>query len=132
MNKDEYISTFDQEAAIMISARLAMHLSKEMEPREIMKYLDKKLIQLYHRFGSYHTGNISSFTIAENINLIPQFFYFLRKSTFILIFGVAIDEHEYRKAIFLRENCTNCLTMIQPSLTEYNMEKFIVVTCNIL
>lgn len=77
---------------------------------------------MYFRFGEYNHKEEKSFKICEEVNLIPQFFYFLRKSTFILMFAVSLDEHFYIKTVFMKENITNCLTMIQPSLTAYTLD----------
>lgn len=120
--KQDYANNFDQEAAIALTARVAMDLTKKSEPREVLKWIDKQLIRLYHKFGTFKKGEVSSFHVGDEMNLVPQFFYYLRKSTFILTFGVSLDEHAYYKLIFSRENVANSLTMIQPSLIEYNMQ----------
>lgn len=122
INKENYSAGFDQEAAIVMTARVAMSLSGMMDQKEVTKWIDKRLIKLYHRFGEFNRGYANTFKITDNFTLVPQFFYYLRKSTFILNFAISVDEMWYTKMIFLRENIANSLVMIQPSLLEYNCE----------
>lgn len=67
-HRDEFVRGFDQEAAIATISRLSVNMAEEDEPREVMKWLDKKLIQLYARFGNYNRGNVNSFKIGDEFN----------------------------------------------------------------
>lgn len=122
MNKDVYAQGFDQEAAIVMTARCALSLAGAMEQKEITKWIDKRLIKFYARFGDFTRGLPNSFKIGEEFRLVPQFFFYFRKSTFILNFSVSVDEMEYIRMVLMRENVSNCLAMIQPSLLEYSSE----------
>lgn len=122
LNRDSYAAGFDQEAAIVLTARCALSLSGLMDQKEITKWIDKRLIKLYSRFGDFTRGVASSYRIADSFAMVPQFFYYLRKSTFILNFAISVDEMHYNRMVLLRENVTNSLVMIQPSLVEYSCE----------
>lgn len=122
LSREGYAQGFDQEAAIVLTARCALSLSGMMDQKEITKWIDKRLIKLYSRFGEFTKGIPSSFRISEAFTLVPQFFYYLRKSTFILNFAISVDEMHYNRMVLLRENVANCLVMIQPSLLEYSCE----------
>lgn len=122
ISKEAYASGFDQEAAIILTARCALALSGLMDQKEITKWIDKRLIKLYSRFGEFTRLVSSSFRIHESFELVPQFFYYLRKSTFVLNFAISVDEMHYNRMILTRENLSNCLVMIQPSILEYNCD----------
>ena len=122
ISKDAYASSFDQEAAIIMTARCALAMSGLLDQKEITKWIDKRLIKLYSRFGEFTRQVPSSFRIHQSFELIPQFFYYLRKSTFILNFAISVDEMHYNRMILMRENVSNCLVMIQPSILEYNCD----------
>ena len=129
----EYAQGFDQEAAILMTAKCALSLTGMMDQKEITKWIDKRLIKLYSRFGEYNKGVPSSFKINEGFQMVPQFFYYFRKSTFILNFAISVDEMHTNRTILMRENVSNALVMIQPSILEYNCdsENPVPVVCDI-
>jgi len=77
-HKEQFKGSFDQEAAITCISRMAVAMAEaeNFESSEIMKWLDKKLIQLYARFGFYKLGNVHSFRIGSHFELFPQFIYY--------------------------------------------------------
>jgi len=60
--------------------------------------------------------------MPNEISVIPQFFYYLRKSWFVRNFGCSLDEAVFYKLQMFRENVNNVLTMIQPCITKYDLE----------
>jgi protein transport protein SEC23 len=122
LNKDSYAQGFDQEAAILMTARCALSMAGMMDQKDITKWIDKRLIKVYTRFGEFTRHVPSSFRIHESFELVPQFFFYLRKSTFILNFAISVDEMHYNRMVLLRENISNSLVMIQPSLLEYTCD----------
>ena len=123
LSKEQYAAGFDQEAAILMTAKCALSLAGMMDQKEITKWIDKRLIKLYSRFGEFTRGVPSSFKIAEGFQMVPQFFYYFRKSTFILNFAISVDEMHMNRTILTRENIANALVMIQPSLLEYSCDR---------
>lgn len=59
--------------------------------------------------------------MSKEFSLFPQFIFYLRRSQFLNVFNASPDESEYYRSILLRENVSNSLVMIQPSLTSYNI-----------
>lgn len=86
---------FDQEAAIAVYGKLAGLKSEELEPMPIIRWLDKHLILMMRRFSSYRSNQPGSFDMKEELQLLPQFFYYLRKSWFVKKFATALDEAAY-------------------------------------
>ena len=122
LTRESHAAGFDQEAAIVLTARCALSLSGMMDQKEITKWIDKRLIKLYSRFGDFTRGVPTSYRINDSFSMVPQFFYYLRKSTFILNFAISVDEMHYNRMVLLRENVSNSLVMIQPSLVAYSAE----------
>jgi protein transport protein SEC23 len=121
-HREEFKKGFDQEAAITTVARIAVNMAEADEHKEIMKWLDRKLIQLYARFGDYTKNNINTFSIGDEFNLYPQFIYYLRKSNFVSKFATSVDECAYWRSGLMKESIGNVLVMIQPTLYEYDPE----------
>ncbi|KAM3130641.1 hypothetical protein pb186bvf_017233 [Paramecium bursaria] len=119
---NELAKGFDQEAACVLMARLGISKTETEESIEVLKWLDRSLIRLVSRFGTYKKDDPSSFKIQAEFQLYPQFMYHLRRSHFITTFGASPDETTFYRASLSRENVTNALVMIQPALLQYTIE----------
>lgn len=124
---------FDQEAAVVAIARSAIVklstniLSGEknsFSQADVVKHLDKLLIDFCTRFGVYQKGVINSFRLSSNYAMLPQFMYHFRRSQFIRLFNNSPDETSYVRHLFLHEDTNNGLIMIQPSLLSYDIDTF--------
>ena len=93
-------------------ARLGISKTENEESIEVLKWLDRSLIRLVSRFGTYKKDDPSSFKIQAEFQLYPQFMYHLRRSHFITTFGASPDETTFYRASLSRENVTNALVMI--------------------
>ncbi|KAF8820950.1 Sec23/Sec24 trunk domain-containing protein [Cardiosporidium cionae] len=113
---------FDQEAATVLMARLAVFKTETEEPTDVMRWLDRKLIRLVSRFADFQKDDPSSFHLSSEFSAYPQFMYNLRRSHFLQTFNASPDEIAYYRAILLRENVANSLVMIQPALLQYTCE----------
>ncbi|GAB4844212.1 Protein transport protein S23 C [Ancistrocladus abbreviatus] len=115
----DLIAGFDQEAAAVTMTRLVsfkMETEAEFDP---IRWLDRSLIRLCSRFGDYQKDNPTSFTLSPRLSIFPQFMFNLRRSQFVqATFGP--DETAYFRMILNRENVTNSVVMIQPSLISYS------------
>ncbi|KAL6009502.1 hypothetical protein ACLOJK_022731 [Asimina triloba] len=119
-NSEELVEGFDQETAAVVMARLTS-LKMEMEEEfDATRWLDRSLIRLCSRFGDYRKDNPSSFTLNPSFSLYPQFMFNLRRSQFVQVFNNSPDETAYFRMLLNRENITNSLVMIQPSLISYS------------
>ncbi|KAL6130401.1 hypothetical protein ACLB2K_068780 [Fragaria x ananassa] len=116
----DLIAGFDQEAAAVVMARLVsfkMETEAEFDP---IRWLDKSLIHMCSRFGDYQKDSPSSFSLSPRFSIFPQFMFHLRRSQFVQVFNNSPDETAYYRMILNRENVTNSVVMIQPSLISYS------------
>ncbi|XP_043689743.1 protein transport protein SEC23-like [Telopea speciosissima] len=123
MNRSpEIASGFDQETAASVMARLAIHRAEHFYARDVLRWLDKTLIQFASKFGDYIQEDPSSFRLASNFSLYPQFMYYLRRSQFIDVFNSSPDETAFFRLMLNREGVTASLIMIQPTLFQYSFD----------
>eukprot|EP00382_Lankesteria_abbotti_P000862 CAMPEP_0113845098 /NCGR_PEP_ID=MMETSP0372-20130328/576_1 /TAXON_ID=340204 /ORGANISM="Lankesteria abbotti" /LENGTH=611 /DNA_ID=CAMNT_0000814119 /DNA_START=536 /DNA_END=2371 /DNA_ORIENTATION=- /assembly_acc=CAM_ASM_000359 len=113
-------SGFDQEAAAVLIARLAVFKTESEEPLDVLRWLDRKLIRLVSRFADYTKDDANSFHLGPEFTIFPQFMYHLRRSQFLQTFNASPDETAYYRSVLLRENLMHSLVMIQPALLEYS------------
>eukprot|EP00600_Ochromonadales_sp_CCMP1393_P000030 CAMPEP_0174978780 /NCGR_PEP_ID=MMETSP0004_2-20121128/14403_1 /TAXON_ID=420556 /ORGANISM="Ochromonas sp., Strain CCMP1393" /LENGTH=736 /DNA_ID=CAMNT_0016230209 /DNA_START=232 /DNA_END=2442 /DNA_ORIENTATION=+ len=112
--------SFDQEAATVLMARLAVHRCLSEDIADVMRWLDRSLIRLAAKFGSYRKDDPSSFRLSPEFSIYPQFMFHLRRSKFLQSFNSSPDEQAVYRHILTRENTTNSLIMLQPSLLAYS------------
>jgi protein transport protein SEC23 len=123
---------FDQEAALVLTARDAI---TKLQPNPsskvsavnqstVLKQIDKQLIDYCSRFALYQPGVLESFALSASYAMFPQFIYHLRRSPFITVFNNSPDESSYIRHIFMHEELTSTLIMIQPTLLSYDINTF--------
>jgi protein transport protein SEC23 len=113
---------FDQEAAAVLSARLAVFRTESEDAADVMRWVDRSLIRLCNKFADYVPDDPSSFRLTPQFSLYPQFMFHLRRSQFLQLFNSSPDEAAYYRYILNRENTTNSLVMIQPTLLSYSFD----------
>ncbi|EFH56683.1 hypothetical protein ARALYDRAFT_481081, partial [Arabidopsis lyrata subsp. lyrata] len=114
----ELSNGFDQEAAAVVMARLiSFKIVSYFNPQ---RWVDKALINLCTWFGDYQKGNPSSFNLSSQLSIFPQFVFHLRRSQFVQVFNNSPDETAYFRMILYRENVSNSIVMIQPSLISFS------------
>ncbi|XP_052594546.1 protein transport protein Sec23A isoform X1 [Peromyscus californicus insignis] len=113
-------ASFDQEAAAILMARLAIYRAETEEGPDVLRWLDRQLIRLCQKFGEYHKDDPSSFQFSGTFSLYPQFMFHLRRSPFLQIFNNSPDESSYYRHHFMRQDLTQSLIMIQPTLYAYS------------
>lgn len=114
-NPLEMLAHVDQFSVISTFAKLAAFKVFEYDNVTLIRYLDKTLISILKTFKAKNDS------IAEEIGLIAQYFYYLRKSNFVKKFASSLDEMTFYKHTVLRENIDNTLIIIQPQLIEYSL-----------
>mmetsp|Transcript_4402 Transcript_4402/g.8480 ORF Transcript_4402/g.8480 Transcript_4402/m.8480 type:complete len:822 (-) Transcript_4402:68-2533(-) len=114
--------SFDQEAAAVLTARLAVYRSEGEDVADVMRWIDRSLIRLCNKFADYVPDDPSSFRLIPQFSLFPQFIFHLRRSQFLQLFNSSPDEAAYYRYILNRENTTNSLVMIQPTLLSYSFD----------
>ncbi|KAI3932834.1 hypothetical protein MKX01_031816 [Papaver californicum] len=120
INPEELLEGFDQETAAVVMARLTSLKMEEEEGFDATRWLDRSLIRLCSRFGDYRKDDPSSFILNPSISIFPEFMFNLRRSQFIQVFNNSPDETAYFRMLLNRENVTNAVVMIQPSLVAYS------------
>lgn len=113
-------ASFDQEAATVLMARLAVHRSSTEESADVQRWLDRSLIRLASKFSKHRKDDPASFSLPPEFNIYPQFMFHLRRSKFLQSFNSSPDEQAVYRHILIRENVANSLTMLQPSLLAYS------------
>merc|ERR1719149_398413 len=111
---------FDQEAAAVLMARIAAHKTLTEEAFDILRWIDRMLIRLVSKFADFRKDDAASFRLSSSFSIYPQFMFHLRRSQFLQVFGNSPDETAYNRMILMRENTTNSLIMIQPTLLAYS------------
>ncbi|KAL6926629.1 GTPase-activating protein S23 [Hanseniaspora valbyensis] len=114
--------SFDQEAAAVLIARIAVQKAEKESQQDVIRWVDRALIKLCQSYSDYNKGDPLSFKLSSNFSLYPQFLFYLRRSQFLSVFNNSPDETAFYRHVFTREDCTNSLIMIQPTLTSYSME----------
>ena len=113
-------ASFDQDAAAVVMARLAVTKAEKDESGETMRWLDRSLIKLCHNFAEYTKNDTSTFNLAANFHLFPQFMFHLRRSNLMQIANLSPDQACYHRLVLCREDVSNSMLMITPSLICYS------------
>jgi protein transport protein SEC23 len=112
--------SFDQEAAAVLTARMAVQQTETDQVGDVLRWVDRSLIRLCAKFAEYEPDTPESFRLPPEFSLYPQFMFHLRRSQFLQVFNSSPDEAAYYRYILTRENTTNSLVMIQPTLLSYS------------
>ena len=103
-------------------SRLAIHRCETEELADVMRWLDRSLIRLASKFGTYRKDDPSSFRLSPEFSVYPQFMFHLRRSKFLQNFNSSPDEQAVYRHILTREATSNSLIMLQPSLLSYSFQ----------
>ncbi|KAK9717986.1 GTPase-activating protein S23 [Basidiobolus ranarum] len=122
-NSPEISLSFDQEAAAVLMARIAAFKAKIDDGPDVLRWLDRMLIRLCQKFADFRKEDPSSFRLAPNFSIYPQFMFHLRRSQFLQVFNNSPDETAFYRHVLNREDVNNSLTMIQPTLTSYGFNE---------
>ena len=112
--------SFDQEAAAVLLARVAVERTETEDVADVLRWIDRSLIRLCSKFADYVPDDPNSFRLCPEFSLFPQFLFHLRRSQFLQLFNSSPDEAAYYRYILNKENTTNSLVMIQPTLLSYS------------
>jgi len=112
---------FDQEAAAVLTSRLVAFRAQSEEVFDIMRWMDRMLIRLCAKFGTYKKDDPSSFNLSSQFSIFPQFMFHLRRSQFLQVFNSSPDETVYFRYHLLRQTVASGLLMIQPTLICYSL-----------
>ena len=110
----EMIEYIDQFSVISSYAKIAAFKTLDSDSSIVIRYLDKTLIGIMRIFKQ-------SNQIPDQLSLLPQYFYYLRKSNFIKKFASSLDEMTFFKHVVMRETLDNTLIIVQPQIIEYSL-----------
>ncbi|BFZ57021.1 GTPase-activating protein S23 [Savitreella phatthalungensis] len=113
---------FDQEAAAVLMARVAVHKAEVDDGPDVLRWTDRMLIRLCQKFADYRKEDPTSFRLAENFSLYPQFMFHLRRSQFLQVFNNSPDETAFYRHVLNHEDVNNSLIMIQPTLLSFSLD----------
>ena len=83
---------FDQEAAAVLMARVAIFKAELDDGPDVLRWLDRMLIRLCQRFAQYTKDDPHSFRLSTQFSIYPQFMFHLRRSQFLQVFNNSPDE----------------------------------------
>lgn len=112
-------ASFDQEASAVLMSRIAIYKAEVEDGPDILRWTDRMLIRLCQKFADYRKDDPSSFILSPNFSLYPQFMFHLRRSQFLQVFNNSPDETAFYRHCLNREDLTNSLIMIQPTLISF-------------
>lgn len=92
---------FDQEAAAVLMARIAVFKAEIDDSPDVLRWLDRMLIRLCQKFAEYRKDDPSSFRLNDNFMIYPQFMFHLRRSQFLQVFNNSPDETAYYRSVLL-------------------------------
>jgi protein transport protein SEC23 len=118
-NKYEVAQGFDQQAAVILLTKMAIWKSDSEDRIDVLRWVDKSLINILQRFAMYTKDTPESFKLTEEFKYLPQFIFYLRRSLVLQNFNASPDEVAQFKTVLLKENVINSMTMIQPILLAY-------------
>lgn len=122
-NTQELIKGFDQESACVMLAKIGVIKGYSEDYSEVLKWLDKCLIRLLTKLTTFRSNDVKSFRLPKELDMFPQFIFYLRRSAFIQHFNASIDEIVVYRTTLLHENVNNCTIMIQPVMYSYTAEQ---------
>jgi len=84
--------SFDQEAAAVLMARIAVFKAEIDDSPDVLRWLDRMLIRLCQKFAEYRKEDPASFQLGAGFSIYPQFMFHLRRSQFLQVFNNSPDE----------------------------------------
>lgn len=71
------------------------------------------------RFGEYERENTSSFRLPEQLTLLPQFMFHLRRSPFLQVFNNSPDETTFYRYIYILHRIRTSLLHVHRHTDSY-------------
>lgn len=114
--------TFDQETAAVLLARHAVHKIGSEPVVDVLRWLDRHIVRLVNRFGDFVVDQPQSLRLSPKLSMFPIFMFNLRRSAYLQLFNRSPDETAVLRLMLLKGNSSDCIVMIQPTLTSYAMQ----------
>jgi len=105
-----------------LMSRIAVFKAEIDDSPDVLRWLDRMLIRLCQKFADYRKEDPTSFALADNFSIYPQFMFHLRRSQFLQVFNNSPDETAFYRHVLNEEDVNNSLIMIQPTLMSYTFD----------
>lgn len=115
-------AAFDQEAAVALLARQAIHKTDSTPLFDVMRWLDRTTVRLVSRFGDYTRDSPASLRIPPQFVYFPAFIFHLRRSGYLQVFNSSPDESAILRLQLLKSSVEASIVQIQPTLYSYRMD----------
>ena len=92
-------ASFDQEAAAVLMARIAVFKAEIDDSPDVLRWLDRMLIRLCQKFADYRKEDPTSFRLTDNFSIYPQFMFHLRRSQFLQVYNNSPDETAFYRYV---------------------------------
>jgi len=119
--KPLFIQSFDYECGAVLLSRLSMWKIRHEDPYDVLRFIDKSLINISRMFGSFTKGKPDTLSLPQPLLIYPQLVYHLRRSPFLSTFNSSPDQTTALRYSLISEDITNSLLMIQPTLIKYTI-----------
>ncbi|ODQ51321.1 protein transporter SEC23 [Saitoella complicata NRRL Y-17804] len=116
-------ASFDQEASAVLMARIAVFKAEIDDGPDVLRWTDRMLIRLCQKFADYRKDDPTSFRLAPNFSIYPQFMFHLRRSQFLQVFNNSPDETAFYRHVLNSEDVNNSLVMMQPTLMSFTFDQ---------
>ena len=116
MNHSHIATGFDQEAAIVLMARKVIVFAETYAEETTMEWLDKSLTRFCQKFANYQKNDPSSFALAEQFSMFPQFIFYFKRSLLLNLANNSPDQTAYCRHCLLEADLFQSLVMLQPVL----------------
>lgn len=120
--KSDVLSGFDQEAAMVLLARMFTSKKEAEEEIDLIRRIDRVLVRFLKRYASYQQDYPSSVALPFSMSYFPNFVFFFRRSLLVLSEAISPDEGAYHRNLLSREAVTESMTMIVPTLIAYHYQ----------
>eukprot|EP00758_Cryptobia_borreli_P014493 Tbor_TRINITY_DN5925_c1_g5::TRINITY_DN5925_c1_g5_i1::g.19035::m.19035/K14006/SEC23; protein transport protein SEC23 len=118
----ELMDHFDQLASTVLIARMAVFKTETIPLFDVLRWLDRTVIRLVSRFGSYKKDQPQDLSLPRTFSLFPAFMYHLRRSACLQIFNSSPDETTIIRLLLSKAPCDDGVLMVQPALYSYSMD----------
>jgi len=120
--KNDILNGFDQEAAMVLQARMFTSKKEPEEEIDLIRRIDRVLVRFLKQHSNYQQDYPSSVNLPFSMSYFPNFVFFFRRSLLVLCEAISPDEGVYHRNLLMRENVTEAMTMIVPTLISYHYQ----------
>lgn len=120
--KANILSGFDQEAGMVLQARLFTSRKEAEEEIDLIRRIDKLLVRFLKMYASFQPEVPASVSLPASIAYFANFVFFFRRSFLVLVESISPDEGAYHRNLLLRESVLDCMTMIKPTLISFHYQ----------